>query len=57
MNFTLMGRVYMLRLTSSDRPSMPESLALSFSVVIIIFGEGMASNVVFIRSMSFAVNW
>ena len=57
MNFTLMGRVYMLRLTSSDRPSMPESLALSFSVVIIIFGEGMASNVAFIRSMSFAVNW
>ena len=57
MNFTLMGRVYMLRLTYSDRPSMPESLALSFSVVIIIFGEGMASNVVFIRSMSFAVNW
>ena len=55
MNLILMGRVYMLRFTSSDRPSMPCSLALSFSVVTIILGEGILAKVSFIRSMSLLV--
>ena len=57
MNFTLIGSMNRLRRTSSDSPSMPANLALSFSVVIIILGEGMPANAVFIRSMSFFVNW
>lgn len=52
MNLIFMGSVYMLRFTSSDRPSMPCSLALSFSVVTIILGEGILAKVSFIRSMS-----
>ena len=57
MNFILTGSMYMLCLTSSDNPSMPNSRALSFSVVIIVLGEGMALNASFIRSMSLLVNW
>ena len=55
MNFTLIGKAYMLCLTSSLSPSCPKMRVESFSVVIIIFGDGISANVLFICSMSFAL--
>ena len=55
-NFISIGRAYVFCFTLSLSASVCRRRVLSFSVVMIIFGEGSASNSLFMRSSSAGVN-
>lgn len=55
MNSTFIGSVNILWRTSSLSPLMPKILVASFSVVMIIFGDGSSLNFVLMNTTSLSV--